>query len=589
VPAWAILAGLLALLLAGLEFGVLRPLSRLARWLEKYRAGDTSVRVPVESARGVIAPIGHGFNRMADQITELETRLGRFLETRAEFISLVSHELRTPLTAIGGYVKLLLAEDAGPVNETQREFLSIVNVNVDRLTRLVSDILDVEKMESGKIQIKREPQDLAEVLAECHSTFLELARHKGLELVLDAKPGVPARVVGDRARLVQVFMNLLSNAVKYTERGGVTLELDPREFAVVVRVRDTGQGMKPEELQKLFQKFYRTRSGLSSTQVGTGLGLFLADRLVRAHGGTITVESQFGQGTVFEVTLPAASAAAASRAGAAEVRGAVGRPVAPSAAAAEAPRGEQAAAGPPEATVWIFDPEQAAVDRMTAILESSGSTGGRRFRVRRFARVEDAPETDAHGERPELIVLDPQAGSYDLAAITRLRTRVHGTVPVLVIAASIDTAVAFAEGASAMLTKPIDDREFVIAIRELLQAKPRRVLLADRNPDLRLLLKRELEQRGLHVDDVERGNLVIGRLEAEDYDLAILDAELPDVSGVDLIRAIRKRDRLEELPVLLMTREDQRSVAAKIGASDVIDKRQGIGGIAAQVLSHLKE
>src|SRR5262249_7970170 len=156
---------------------------------------------------------------------------------------------------------------------------------------------------------------------------------------------------------------------------------------------------------------------------------------------------------------------------------------------------------------------------------------------------------DLPDERPELIVLDPQAGSYDLAAITRLRARVHGTVPVLVVAGSIDTAVAFAEGASAMITKPIDDREFLIAIRELLQAKPRRVLLADRHPDLRLLLKRELEQQGVHVDDVERGNLVMGRLEAEDYDLALLDIELPDVSGVELLRVIRKRERLEGLPV----------------------------------------
>jgi signal transduction histidine kinase/DNA-binding response OmpR family regulator len=572
VTVWAVLAGLLALLLLGIELGVLRPLSRLTRFLDKYKAGDSSVRIPVEGARGVIAPIGSAFNRMADQITELERRLSRFLETRAEFISLVSHELRTPLTAIGGYVKLILAGDAGPVNETQREFLGIVDVNVERLTRLVSDILDVEKMESGKIQLKREPVDLAVVLGECYSTFAELARTKGLELVLTQKPEGPIRVVGDRSRLLQVFMNLVSNAVKYTERGRVTLELEPREFAVVARVRDTGPGMKPEELQKLFQKFYRTRSGLSSTQVGTGLGLFLADRLVRAHGGTIRVESEFGLGTLFEVTLPAASASAAQ-----------GQPVVapePATGAAQEARGE--------AVVWIFDPEKPAVERMRKILEASGAAGGRRLRALSFNSVNDAPEARAD-ERPELIVLDPQAGAYDLAAIAKLRARAQASVPILVISASIDTAVAFAEGASAMLTKPIDDREFVIAIRELLQAKPRRVLLADRDPDLRLLLKRELEQRGVQVDEMERGNSVIGRLETGDYDLAILDAELPDVSGANLVRAIRKKESLEDLPVLLMTRDDEGAAARpEVGATDVLDKRQGINGIAARVLRYLE-
>lgn len=560
---WAVLAGLLALLLAGLEFGVLRPLTRLSRWLDRYQAGDTSVRAPVEGARGVVAPIGQVFNRMADQITELQTRLGRYLETRAEFIALVSHELRTPLTAIGGYVKLMLAGDTGPLNETQREFLAIVDVNVDRLTRLVSDILDVEKMESGKIQLKRAPLDLREILTEVQSTFVELARRKGLGLELvEANSSIPARVSGDRARLVQVFMNLVSNAVKYTSTGSVRLELDPREFAVVVRVRDTGPGMKPEELKRLFQKFYRTRSGLSSTQVGTGLGLFLAERLVRGHGGSITVDSKPGQGTVFEVTLPA------------------GAPAAPERQAEPSLEKTRHAT-----TVWIVDSDQAAVERMTALLES----GVRRVRVRKFARVDDAPKSEAPNESPELIVLDPQAGNYDLASITRLRTRVHGMVPVLVVSASIDMAVAFADGASAMLTKPVDEREFLIAIRELLQAKPHRVLLAELNPDLRLLLKRELEQRGVLVEEVERGSLVVDRLEATDYDLAVLDAELPDVSGAELVRVIRMRERLEKLPLLLMTREDQqRAELTKLGASDVIDKRQGIGGMVAQVLRHLE-
>ncbi|HUP56327.1 MAG TPA: ATP-binding protein, partial [Bdellovibrionota bacterium] len=492
------------------------PLAVLARWLERYHSGDREARVPVDSLVGPrgnrdAVSLGHAFNEMADELAQRERTLDRFLETRAEFVSLVSHELRTPLTAIGGYVKLLLNGDAGPLAPTQRDFLSIVDTNVERLSHLVSDILDVEKMESGRIQVAREPQDLGAILAECHATFLPLARRKGLELQLKTRE---ASVLGDRGRLLQIFMNLVSNAIKYTERGSVTLELEPREYAVVVRVRDTGPGMESDEVGKLFQKFYRTRSGLASEEVGTGLGLFLADRLVRAHGGSISFESLPGQGTVFEVTLPAI------REGGAE-----------GPEAASAPRGELG--------VWIFDSAQADTDRISGVLEAAAVIGdGRRIRVRSFARLEDAPAAEDEKEVPGLIILDPRAAAYDLAAVTRLRARAGGTIPMLVVSASLDTAVAFAEGSSAILTKPIDDRELLIAIRELLQARPRRVLVADRSRDLSSLLRSELGSHGIQVDEVDRGSLVLERLQGGGYDLVLLDAELPGAGPAPLFELI---------------------------------------------------
>jgi signal transduction histidine kinase/DNA-binding response OmpR family regulator len=551
--------GLLVVAAAALEVLVLRPLGRITRAVQKYDAGDRAVRVPVGSShgRGVGAPIGQAFNRMADHAAELERKLDHFLETRAEFIALVSHELRTPLTAIGGYAKLLLSGDAGPVSETQREFIQIVDTNVDRLTHLVSDILDVEKMESGKMRISRDPQDLGSVLTECYSTFLELARSKGLELRLAIDPGIQARVLGDRSRLVQIFMNLLSNAVKYTEKGSVELGLRARDFALTVYVNDTGPGMTSEEVQKLFTKFYRTKSGLSSIAVGTGLGLFLADRLVRAHGGSITVQSSPGSGTRFEVTLPALGQEGL---------------VSPEVAARQ---------GPPT-WIWVIDPDAGSAVRLSEIIE--GSIGhARNLRTRVFSEVSGIDAVA--GEKPELIILDPMAGAYDTGTIPRLRATVGGAVPVLVVSGSIETAVAFSEEASAMLTKPLDEREVEIAIRELLAVRPKRVLVVDPSADVRGLLKRELEQNGLRVDEAPRTDLALGMLETATYDLALLDS-------AESVRAIRGKRELESLQILVMVQSAQdgpeRQELVQAGASGVVDRRQGIGGMANQVLRHLQ-
>ena len=230
-------------------------------------------------------------------------------ELKSEFISTVSHELRTPLTSIGGYVQLIQAGDAGPITDTQREFLSIVQLNVRRLTSLINDILDIEKLESGGFDVRKEPQDLRELLRECRDSLLLMAQQKGLELRLDLPLEVPP-ILGDRGKLIQIFNNLLSNAIKYTNTGfiEISIQIDAQgpaqEEGVAVQVRDTGVGLSSFEKGQVFKKFYRTDSSLASPEKGTGLGLAITQGLVRSHGGAISVESELGQGSTFEVFFP---------------------------------------------------------------------------------------------------------------------------------------------------------------------------------------------------------------------------------------------------------------------------------------------
>jgi signal transduction histidine kinase/DNA-binding response OmpR family regulator len=565
-----------AIVLVKLYVSIARPISDLSGGMRRYQSGDFSARVRVsnESEIGYLERI---FNEMAEKIESMVADLRKLDQLKTEFISTVSHELRTPLTSIGGYAKLLAAGEAGAVTETQKEFLYIIDTNVVRLTHLINDILDVEKMDAGKMQIVREPQDLGSVLKECRDTFGILAAQKGLELRIHVPDELP-RVLGDRSRLVQIFMNLMSNAIKYTEKGFVEVTAETTDFALSVRIRDSGIGMSHEEREKLFQKFYRTRSGLHSAEGGSGLGLAIVRGLVEAHGGTITVESTPGAGTTFTVTLPTTQAIV-------EVEDIV--QVEPESGVAAAPPAWQR-------PIWVIDEDPAAVAQMTRVIEHAGPLfKGYRLSLRSFSSMDGLPEQVAASESPFMVILDPGTEPDPHEAIPRLRRLLHRTVPILVVSGSVDTAEVFAEGASALLTKPIDEREFLIAVKEMISAKGWRVLVADRNTDLRILLKRALEQRGFLVDDVDRGSQVMSRIEQEDYDLALLDQDFTDVSAREVVKVIRRGWDPESLPVLLMVNEGAGAqVSDELSAWGVnasVGKTRGIGGIVDSVCQYLED
>jgi PAS domain S-box-containing protein len=220
-----------------------------------------------------------------------------------DFVGTVSHELRTPLTAIKGFIELVAEGDAGPVTDTQREFLQIAARNSDKLGVLINDLIDMNLIESQRLEVRLAPLDLASVLEDVASTFRVMARTKGLAFRQDIAP-IP-QVLGDSARLVQVFSNLVSNAIKYTPRGEVAIQAVATDAGVEVTVHDTGIGLSMEEHAQLFTRFFRGRSSVVIEAGGTGLGLVIAKAIVARHDGKIDVESRPGEGSRFRVTLPA--------------------------------------------------------------------------------------------------------------------------------------------------------------------------------------------------------------------------------------------------------------------------------------------
>jgi signal transduction histidine kinase len=238
---------------------------------------------------------------------------------KTEFVSQVSHELRTPLTAIKGFTDMMLDGDAGDVNEEQAEYLGIVKSNADRLVALINDLLDVSRIESGRIQLKLEAVDLREVLASVVATMRPLLDGKGQKLTQAIDDDLPL-AWADRDRVVQVATNLVSNAHKYTQAGGeidVTATRDGDH--VRVAVRDNGMGIPSEDIPKLFTRFFRVDSSLTREIGGTGLGLSIVKSIVEMQGGEVSVDSELRKGSTFAFTVPIAEAAAAGAATPAEM------------------------------------------------------------------------------------------------------------------------------------------------------------------------------------------------------------------------------------------------------------------------------
>jgi hypothetical protein len=469
---------------------------------------------------------------------EIEDK-GRQLEAadrhKSEFLANMSHELRTPLNAIIGYSEML-QEDAADLGAEQfTDDLGKINAAGKHLLELINAVLDLSKIEAGKMELYLESFDVARLVHDIAAVIQPLAAKNANRLEVRC-PDTVGIMHADLTKTRQALFNLLSNACKFTERGTVSLSVDRQtsdgQDWLAFSVHDTGIGMTSEQLGRLFEAFTQADAATTRRYGGTGLGLALSRRLCRMMGGDVTAESESGRGSTFTIRLPALVAEAAEGA---EAPPAPAEPV------------EAAADG--VGTVLVIDDEAAVRDLMQRFLTREG------FRVVTAAGGEEGLRR-ALELRPDVITLDVMMPGMDgWAVLSALKAEPDtADIPVVMLTIVDDKNLGYALGAADYLTKPIDRERLTTVLKQHRRDRP--VLVVDDDAGVRQLLRRMLESEGYAVAEAENGRVALARLEEVSPSLVLLDLMMPEMDGFEFVAALRGHARWGALPIVVITAKD---------------------------------
>jgi len=440
---------------------------------------------------------------------------------KSEFVSTVSHELRTPLTSIKGYTDLLIAGAVGEINEQQKRFLNIIKSNADRLTALINDLLDISRIETGRIQLNMEPLRMEEIVLEVVNSLRRQIEEKGLTLELDIPPGL-REVYGDRDRLTQVLTNLVSNAYHYTPSGSIRISLSQVEDVLRVDVADTGIGISPEDQKRIFDRFFRADHPVVRESRGTGLGLSIVKMFVEMHGGRIWVESEPGKGSTFTFILPTTPEAL---------------PISP----------EELPISARVKTILVVDDERDIVDLLRHQLEPYG------YRVISTGLGKEVVPL-AEKEHPDLITLDILLPDQDGFEVLRELKANPATkdIPVIVLSVVPDAESGLRLGAIDYIVKPIDEDRLLSSVQGIL-ARKGRVLVAEDDADTAELLQRLLGREGFEVLWATNGYEALAIARREQPELILMDLRMPGMDGYEAITRLKQDEATQDIPVIAMS------------------------------------
>ena len=450
---------------------------------------------------------------------------------KSEFLANMSHELRTPLNAIIGYSEMLQEEARDQNAEGFVPDLQRINAAGKHLLELINGVLDLSKIEAGKMELYLEAFEVGPLVRDVAAVLEPLAQKNANRLEVQCVPDVGA-MRADLTKLRQALFNLLSNACKFTERGvvsvAVTREAAADGDSIVFAVSDTGIGMTPEQMARLFEEFGQVDASTTRRYGGTGLGLALSRRLCRMMGGDITVASEPGRGSTFTIRLPA------------EVREPI--PQAPAPAVREA-------ASPGTSTVLVIDDDGAVRDLMSRFLGKEG------FRVVAAAGGEEGLRL-ARELSPDVITLDvlmPGMDGWSVLAALKADAAL-AEIPVVMLTMLDDRNLGYALGAADYLTKPIDRERLVTVLERYRRDLP--VLVVDDDPDFRDLARRMLEREGYTVVEAENGRAALDRLRDTVPGVVLLDLMMPEMDGFDFVAAVRADAAWRSVPIVVITAKD---------------------------------
>ena len=451
---------------------------------------------------------------------------------KSEFLATMSHELRTPLHSIIGFSELLAEQESGDLNQKQRRQLDHILRGAKHLLSLINDVLDLSKIESGRLELHAESFLAQPAMNEVLSTVEPMASPKQIAIRNDLDPQLV--IWADRLRFKQILYNLLSNAVKFTpEHGSVSISFATNDEAIEIAVQDTGIGVPIAEQKAIFDEFHQASTTTKGVKEGTGLGLAITKRLVEKHGGEIWVDSKPGAGSCFTFSLPLAPSRTALQ-------------------AVNAPSVENGQATRPP--ILVVDDEQSARELLVTYLRSEG------FRTI-TARSGEEALTKARSLRPEAITLDiVMRGKSGWETLNQLkRDPLTASIPVIVVSVLDEKQTAFSLGAAEYLVKPVSKRTFLEALARHLNWPvdgSLRVLVVDDEQES-LELVAEILRSGRYTPvTASSGKQALELLSAPGVDAVVLDLLMPEMDGFEVLKHIRSDPKLRNVPLFVLTAKD---------------------------------
>ena len=471
-----------------------------------------------------------------ERIEQQNKELAEATRLKSQFLANMSHELRTPMAIIMGFTKTVLRGMQGPISDEQRESLQMVYDNAQNLLQLINDVLDLSKIEAGRMEIRPEQFSPRELLQATESSFATLARNKGLKLRVEIAPDAPPFVNNDRARVQQILNNLVSNAIKFTERGG---RIDLRAQGEAngrwrLEVEDTGIGIAQEDVPRVFEEFRQLDGSTTRKAGGTGLGLSIVKRLVNLLDGELEVQSQPGVGTTFSVTLP--------------VEGGIVPELKNDQAVSTEGRHFRG-----DATVLAVDDDPAFLRLLSLNLRESG------YKVLTARNGAEGLRLAAEA-KPYAVILDvkmPDIDGWRMLRELKANPQTAG-LPVIMVSVIDERGLGFALGASDYLVKPIDRDQLLSALLRLRVNghKHEPVLVVDDDAAVCNLLKSELSQEGFRVETAANGAEALEKVESQLPAAIILDLMMPVMDGFEVINRLKSDLRTSSIPVIVLTAKD---------------------------------
>jgi len=551
---------------------VTRPLNQLVHATKAISSGDLSTEIPVQS-EDEVGLLASSFNQMARDLkasidekdryagelahlnAELEDKVRertRELEAanlelqaanakireadrlKSEFLANMSHELRTPMNAIIGFTRLVRRKSADILPLKQLENLEKVETSANQLLRLINDILDLSKIEAGKMGVSIMPFHLAPLVDACFATVEPMVKEGKVRLLKDV-PDDLSEVLSDQDKLKQIIINLLSNALKFTEQGEVKLAATLENASLKITVSDTGIGIPADALGYIFDEFRQADGSSTRKHGGTGLGLSITRKLAHLLGGKIDVQSVEGLGSTFTVTIPLARE---------DVE-------------AQAEKMLQENVGLPSAEMkgrkllLAIDDDPNVLSLLRQNLEEEG------YYVVGALNAEEGTRK-ARELRPFAVTLDilmPQKDGWGVLSDLKADPATRD-IPIIVLSIIDNKELGFSLGAFDYLLKPFDKEAILAALKRIQGIPAKRVLLVDDDPAAVELLTQILRDEGYQVSGTYSGEEALRALEASPQDIILLDLLMPGMDGFEVIQRVKANPRLRAIPIIVVTAKD---------------------------------